>query len=69
LFQNLKVLEDRIRRRDNASEDYIKERMEYTKEWLKHKDIYDYEIINKEGRLDEAIKEVADIIKKAQNFS
>ncbi|MDD5464407.1 MAG: guanylate kinase [Candidatus Moranbacteria bacterium] len=61
---SLEILEDRIRRRDNATDSYIKERMEYTKEWLKHKDIYDYEVINKEGQLDKAIKEVAEIIKK-----
>lgn len=58
------VLENRIRRRDNVSEEYIKERTEYTKEWLKHKDIYDYEVENKEGKLDEAIQTVKEIIEK-----
>jgi guanylate kinase len=62
--ENMEILEDRIRRRDNVSEEYIKERMEYTKEWLKHEDIYDYKVINKEGKLEEAMKEVADIIRK-----
>ncbi|KKQ51702.1 MAG: Guanylate kinase [Parcubacteria group bacterium GW2011_GWD2_38_11] len=61
--ESLEILENRIRQRDNASDEYIKERMEYTKEWLKHKDIYDYEVVNEEGKLDEAIKKVADIIK------
>lgn len=60
--QSLEILENRIRRRDNVSEKYIKERMEYTKEWLSHKDIYDYAVINEEGQLDKAIKEVAEII-------
>jgi guanylate kinase len=60
---DLKILEDRIRRRDQFSEDYIKERMEYTKEWMKHKDIYDYEVVNDEGKLGEAIAKTAEIIK------
>ena len=59
---NLEVLKDRIRLRDNASEESIKERMKYTKEWLKHKNIYDYEVINENGKLDIAISEVAKII-------
>src|SRR4030042_4578931 len=61
---DLKTLEDRIRRRGGISEEYIKERMEYTKEWMKHKDVYDYEVYNEEGKLDEAIQKTAEIIKK-----
>lgn len=59
---SLEILENRIRRRDNVSEEYIKERMAYTKEWLKNTDIYDCEVINEEGKLDEAIEKVAEII-------
>ncbi len=58
------LLENRIRRRDNANEGYIKERMDYSKEWMKHVDIYDYTVINKEGELDKAVEKVAEIIKK-----
>lgn len=61
---DLKILEDRIHRRGGISEDYIKERMEYTREWMKHKDIYDYEVYNEEGKLDEAIQKTAEIIQK-----
>jgi len=61
---DLKILENRIRRRDGVSEEYIKERMEYTKEWMKHADIYDYTVVNKEGKLDEAIAKTAEIISK-----
>ncbi len=60
---SLDILENRIRRRGGISEEYIKERMEYTKEWMKHKDIYDYEVVNKEGKLDEAIRKTSEIIK------
>lgn len=58
------ILETRIRRRDRVSEDYIKERMIYSKEWMRHADIYDYTVVNEEGKLDKAVREVADIIKR-----
>lgn len=61
---DLKVLEDRIRRRDNVTDEYIQERMEYTKEWMKHKDLYDYTVFNEENKLDSAIAQTAEIIKK-----
>lgn len=60
----LEMLENRIRRRDNVLDEYIKERMEYTKEWLKHENIYDYTVINDDGKLNEAINKVISIIKK-----
>lgn len=61
---DLKILEDRIRRRDNISEEYVRERMEYTREWMEHKDIYDYTVFNEEGKLSEAIAKTAEIIQK-----
>ncbi|MFZ2187306.1 MAG: hypothetical protein WAV46_01630 [Candidatus Moraniibacteriota bacterium] len=61
----LEVLEQRIRRRDNLTEEYVQERMEYTREWLKHTDLYDYTVENKQGKLDEAIEKVRAIIEKS----
>lgn len=61
---DLKTLEKRIRNRDKVSDEYIQERMDYTKEWMKHADIYDYTVVNEDGKLDEAIKKVAEIIKQ-----
>jgi len=64
---SLEILRKRILKRDpNISEEYLQERMEYTKEWMKHEDIYDYKVINEEGQLDKTAEEVANIIK--QNF-
>ena len=60
----LEILEARIRRRDNPDEQLLAERMVYTREWLKHTDIYDYVIENKEGKLAETIEQVAHIIKQ-----
>ena len=59
----LEIMANRIKKRDNVSEEYVQERMEYTKKWLKHKNIYDYEIINEENKLNKAIQDVTKIIK------
>ena len=56
-------MEKRIRNRDkNISDEYVKERMNYTKEWMKYENIYDYKVVNEEGKLEEAIAKVAEII-------
>lgn len=60
---DLSILENRIRHRDNAGEEYIQERMDYSEKWIQHEDIYDYIVVNDDGKLDKAIKEVAEIIK------
>ncbi len=60
----LKVLEKRIKNRDkNIDDKYIKERMAYTKIWIKNLNIYDFIVNNKEGNLQQAIDQVAKIIK------
>jgi guanylate kinase len=59
----LEVLESRIKRRDGASDEYIAERMKYTQEWLKYRDIYDYDIENVEGKLDESVNKTESIIR------
>ncbi|MBP9757065.1 MAG: guanylate kinase [Candidatus Pacebacteria bacterium] len=64
MADSIEVLAERIRSRGNVTEEFIQDRMEYTKEWLKHTDIYDYTVINHQGKLDEAIREVAGILKK-----
>lgn len=66
----LDSLEKRIRSRDTdrATEEYMKERMDYNKEWLKNKDIYDYEVMNYDDKQDKALAQVADIIKKEANI-
>jgi guanylate kinase len=58
------TIEKRIRRRDNASEEYIKGRLAYAQGWYDNRDKFDYSIKNEEGKLDEAIQKVADIIRK-----
>lgn len=70
MTENLDILEQRIRKRDpHISETYITERMRYTQEWLKHRNIYDFTVINKENRLKETIEEIVGIIQKTLQTS
>lgn len=57
-----KVLEKRLMRRGRDSLKDIKKREPFTKVWLKHKNIYDHVILNKEGKLQETIEKVKKII-------
>ena len=61
MTSTLEVMRQRLLKR-GESEEFVQQRMDYTKEWLKHKDIYDYEVINYEGKLDETVEEVKGII-------
>lgn len=63
MAESLEVLEERIRRRSDVTEDYVIERMAYTKEWLQHTDIYDYTVINRQGHLNDAISDIEKIIR------
>jgi guanylate kinase len=62
---SLEILKQRILKRDpDVSEEYLRERMEYTKEWMNHEDVYTFKVVNEEGRLDETIAKVAEIIRE-----
>ncbi len=60
---SLKTLEQRLLKRGESRE-FIEERIGYTKEWMKHRNIYDYEVINYEDKLDETVEKVREIIIK-----
>lgn len=59
-------LDDLIARLEKRGDDesIIKERIEYTKEYLSHADEYDYTVKNEQGKLDKTIDQVIDILKK-----
>jgi guanylate kinase len=59
---SLEILEKRIMRRDNATPEYLAERMAYTKEWIKHEDLYAFKVLNEEGKLNETVEQIAKII-------
>lgn len=57
-------LEARIRRRDKATDEFVRGRMEHAKGWWQNRDKFDYEVRNEDGHLAEAIQAVADIIRQ-----
>ena len=60
---DLETLRRRILKRDpTVGERYLRERMEYSRQWMKQTDIYDYTVINADGKLSEAIEETVAII-------
>ena len=61
---SLETIENRIRRRDSLSEEYIQGRLKYAQGWYANKDKFDYSIKNEEGKLSEAVAEVIAMIKK-----
>jgi len=61
---NIQILLNRTYGRGDKNEKEIKERLEYSKEFLKHKNLYDYSVVNEENRLDQTIDKVINILKK-----
>lgn len=64
----LPSIETRIRKRDSASDEYVAERMAYTEEWMRHTDIYDYTVENRDGELEKAVSEAEKIIRGHSGF-
>ena len=59
----ISVIEQRLRSRDSEhSEAFIQERLAYAQGWFDHRDIFDHEIENVQGKLDQTIATVARII-------
>jgi guanylate kinase len=59
----LEILEQRIRARGQVSDEYVEDRMKYTREWIKHEDDYDFKVINEQGKLDATVSQILEIIK------
>ncbi|MEI6650598.1 MAG: hypothetical protein WCL23_04180 [Candidatus Moraniibacteriota bacterium] len=60
----LENIRERIFKRDNPTESYFKERMEYIEDLLNRSDlVYDYEIKNPDGGLENAIDQAVEIIR------
>lgn len=61
---SLEVSVKRIKKRKLDSEEEIKKRMAYVRDWLREENdkLYDYIVVNKEGRLDETVDKVVEII-------
>lgn len=59
----LEVLEERIRKRDHPTEEYLQSRLHHIREWLP-KSVYDFSVENEEGKLEQTVEQVYQIIKK-----
>jgi guanylate kinase len=57
----LEIIEQRIRTRETLPEEEVQSRLSHIREWLP-KSIYDYQVKNEEGKLDQTIAEVKAII-------
>lgn len=60
---SIKSLEKRLIKRGQDSLPVIKKRLIAAKVWLKHKDIYDYKVLNSDGKINETIEKAAKIIR------
>ena len=60
---SLEILEKRLRDRGTETEENIKKRLETAKEEIKNKQIYPHIVINEDGKVIEAAKEIYEIIK------
>ncbi len=60
----IEQLENRLRKRDASSDEFIKERLKYAKGWRENRDLFDFEVMNEDGKLEESIEKVAKIIKE-----
>ncbi len=56
------VLRKRLEARDNPSSQYLEDRMRYTEEWQVNRHLYDYCIKNEDGKLEEAVNHIKEII-------
>lgn len=65
----IETVEKRLRQRGNATEEFIKDRIEYAQGWYDNEDKFDYIVENKQGELDKTIQKVANIIKKEAKIS
>lgn len=63
----LEQLADRIRHRDQVTEEFVQGRLAYAQGWLDNKDIFDYEVMNANGQLTESIQKVAQILQNKKD--
>lgn len=63
---DLEALAERSRERGAQTDSEIQNRLHYSQEFLKHKDRYNYVVVNEEGQLEQTVDQVIDILKKEE---
>jgi len=66
IYIPFEMIEKRLKAR-GESEKVINSRLSYAKGWYENEEIFDYKVLNEEGKLDETVKKVAEIIKSNLN--
>ncbi len=67
LPDSLEILKDRIRKRGGVSEELIEERMKIAEKEISAAPEYDYQVVNKDGKIEETIDKLAKIITSELN--
>ena len=62
IYIPLEIIKERLKKR-GESEEVIASRLEYAKGWYDNEDAFDFKVINEEGKLEETVQKVAEIIK------
>jgi guanylate kinase len=62
IYIPFELIQKRLKKR-GETEEVIKSRLEYSKGWYDNENIFDYKVFNEEGKLDETVQKVAEIIK------
>ncbi|PIR03314.1 MAG: guanylate kinase [Candidatus Magasanikbacteria bacterium CG11_big_fil_rev_8_21_14_0_20_43_7] len=65
--ESLDILKTRIRERGGVSEEKLNERMKIAEEEMTSSDDYDYRIVNVEGKLEETVAKIGEIIRQYVN--
>lgn len=61
---DIATLVQRSEERGAQTEQEIQDRVSYSREFLKHRDLYDYAVVNEEGKLKQTVDKVIEILKK-----
>lgn len=61
---SLETLVERSEKRAEQNQEEIEARLAFSREMLQHKDLYDYVVVNGEGKLEQTVNQVIDIINK-----
>jgi len=65
---SIDTLVERSAKRGAQTEQEIQDRISYSQEFLKHRDLYDYSVVNEEGKLEQTIDKVVEILKKEDYY-
>lgn len=61
---NLEALAERSYERGQQTDSEIQDRLHYSQEFMKHKNLYNYVVVNEEGKLEQTIDKVIEILEQ-----